>query len=87
MSTPMSMLVALSKGAPVILCGDAADLEENLVDEIAPGYCWRDDEVLALQSIRKLKTLARSHGAALWPNHDFDFFRRQPVFPRAVGDA
>jgi hypothetical protein len=24
------------------LCGDAADLQENLDDEVAPGLCWQD---------------------------------------------
>jgi N-acyl homoserine lactone hydrolase len=77
----MSLLIELPKGAPVILCGDAADLHENLQDEIAPGYCWQDDEALALSSIRKLKSLAQSERAELWPNHDFDAYRSWPVFP------
>lgn len=79
----MSMLVELGKGPPILLCGDAADLEENLRDDIAPGYCWQDDAALALQSIGKLKSLARLTGATLWPNHDFPFYRRQPAFPLA----
>ncbi|KFI17815.1 beta-lactamase, partial [Nitrosococcus oceani C-27] len=29
----MSLLIQLPKGRPVILCGDAADLNENLSDE------------------------------------------------------
>ncbi|HME37640.1 MAG TPA: hypothetical protein VKG63_01660, partial [Steroidobacteraceae bacterium] len=71
----------LPKGPPVILCGDAADLHENLTDEIAPGLCWKDDESLALDSIRKLKRLARSENAELWPNHDFEAYRTWPAFP------
>jgi N-acyl homoserine lactone hydrolase len=77
----MSLFIELPRGAPVVLCGDAADLRENLADEIAPGYCWRDDEELALSSIRKLKALARSEHAELWPNHDFEFFRGVAQFP------
>ena len=77
----MSLWVELPKGPPVVICGDAADLTENLVDEIAPGYCWRDNEVLALQSIRRLKDLQRSGGAELWPNHDMAFFNTLPPFP------
>jgi N-acyl homoserine lactone hydrolase len=77
----MSLLVELPQGRPVILCGDAADLDENLADEIAPGYCWQDDEEQALASIRKLKALARSEKADLWPNHDFAAYRRWPLFP------
>src|SRR3954447_319255 len=77
----MSLFVELGKGQPVILCGDAADLAENLTEEIAPGYCWRDNEALALASIRKLKELARKENAQLWPNHDMEFFRTLPSFP------
>lgn len=65
----------------VILCGDAADLDENISDEIAPGYCWQDNEALALASIRKLKSLARDENAELWPNHDMQFFLGLPRFP------
>lgn len=77
----MSLLVELPKGRPIILCGDAADLTENLTDEIAPGYCWEDNDELALASIRKLKVLARQEDAQLWPNHDMAFFRSLPRFP------
>jgi len=79
----MSMLIELPHGAPVILCGDAADLQENLDDEVAPGACWQDDEALALASIRRLKALAAAEGAELWPNHDFAAYRRWPAFPVA----
>ena len=77
----MSLFVELAKGRPVVLCGDAADLMENLTEEIAPGYCWQEDEALALQSIRKLKAIGRETGAELWPNHDLAFFRSLPPFP------
>jgi N-acyl homoserine lactone hydrolase len=77
----MSLLIELPRGRPVVLCGDAADLLENLEEEVAPGFCWNDNEALALQSIRRLNSLAHSEGAQLWPNHDFAFFRRLPPFP------
>lgn len=77
----MSLFVELPKRGSVIICGDAADLSENLYQEIAPGCCWQDNDVLALASIRKLKELARKEGAELWPNHDMDFFRDLPCFP------
>jgi len=76
-----SLLVELPHGHPVILCGDAADLRENLTDEIAPGYHCRGDEGLALASIRKLKALSRQEEAELWPNHDFTALCTWPVFP------
>jgi N-acyl homoserine lactone hydrolase len=77
----MSLVVELPKGRPVVICGDAADLLENLTDEIAPGYCWQDNEELALESIRKLKAIEREDKAELWPNHDFAFFDALPQFP------
>jgi N-acyl homoserine lactone hydrolase len=77
----MSMLIELPKGPPILLAGDAADLEENLEDEVAPGLCWREREDMALASIRKLKQLAAETGATLWPNHDMAFFRRCRPFP------
>jgi len=77
----MSLFVELPRGRPVVLCGDAADLRENLVDEVAPGYCWQDDEARALASIRRLKAIESEQRAELWPNHDFEFFRGLPAFP------
>lgn len=77
----MSLWVELPHGSPILLCGDAADLTENLQQEIAPGLCWQDREDLALQSIRKLKRLAHEEHAQLWPNHDMAFFRALKTFP------
>jgi N-acyl homoserine lactone hydrolase len=79
----MSMWIEMPKGPPVLLCGDAADLQENLDDEVAPGTLWRGREQQAVDSIRKLKALAADTGAQLWPNHDMDFFRALPAFPQA----
>lgn len=77
----MSLLIELPHGKPVILAGDAADLSENLVDEVAPGLCWQDREDLALASIRKLKATAAETDAAIWPNHDMAFWRTLKRFP------
>lgn len=77
----MSLLIELPQGAPVILAGDAADLRENLDDEVAPGLCWHDREDLALDSIRRLKALAGETGAELWPNHDIAFWQTLKRFP------
>ena len=80
----MSMLIELPTGAPVLLAGDAADLQENIDDEVAPGTLWQGREQQAIDSIRKLKALARETGAQLWPNHDMAFYRSLPVFPTAI---
>ena len=77
----MSLWVELPRGAPVILCGDAVDLEENLRDEIAPGICWQERDDQAVQSIRKLKNLAANEKAQLWPNHDLAFWKSLCQFP------
>lgn len=79
----MSMWIELPKGPPVILAGDAADLCENIEDEVAPGGCWRGEYAQAEDSIRKLKALAREQGGVVWPNHDMAFYnglRRFPAF-------
>ncbi len=77
----MSMLIELPKGPPIILAGDAADLQENIHDEIAPGLCWCNREDMAIDSIRKLKEIAEQTGSQLWPNHDIDFYRQCHPFP------
>lgn len=74
----MSLYVEPGRGSPVILCGDAADLTENLEDEVAPGLCFRDRSEQAVESIRRLKRVGAEAGAALWPNHDMRFYRTLP---------
>lgn len=78
----MSMWIELPHGAPVLLAGDAADLQENLDDEVAPGNCWQGRVTQAVDSIRKLKQLAAETGAWIWPNHDMDFYQGLQPFPR-----
>jgi N-acyl homoserine lactone hydrolase len=77
----MSLYVELPHGHPIIIAGDAADLQENLDDEIAPGLCWNERADLAVASIRKLKHVAQASGGELWPNHDMTFFRSRKPFP------
>ncbi len=78
----MSLFIEMPKGPPIILCGDAADLTENLEHEIAPGLCWREQESMAIASIRKLKRIAATEKAQLWPNHDMAFWRELRHFPQ-----
>jgi len=77
----MSMWIELPKGPPILLAGDAADLEENLAEEVAPGLCWHDREVMAIDSIKKLKRIAKQTGAVIWPNHDMHFYQQCRQFP------
>ena len=77
----MSLLIELPQGKPVILARGAADLTENIEQEIAPGTLWQEREELAIASIRKLKALAAETGGELWPNHDMAFYRGLRQFP------
>lgn len=77
----MSMLIELPKGPPILLAGDAADLQENIDDEVAPGLCWHDRDDMAIASICKLKAIAKLTGAQLWPNHDLGFYQQCHPFP------
>ncbi len=77
----MSLWIELPTGAPIILAGDAADLTENIIDEVAPGNCWQDQTEIAVASIRKLKSLAHLEKANLWPNHDIEFWRKLKTYP------
>jgi N-acyl homoserine lactone hydrolase len=77
----MSLWIEMPKGPPIILAGDAADLTENIVDEVAPGNCWQGQIEMAVDSIRKLKNLALNEKANLWPNHDMAFWRTLKTFP------
>lgn len=79
----MSMWIELPKGRPILLAGDAADLQENLDDEVAPGNLWQGREAQAVDSIRKLKRIAADTGAWIWPNHDMAFYRGLQPFPNA----
>ena len=79
----MSMLVELPMGRPVLIAGDAADLQENLDDEVAPGGFREGGHDEAVASIRRLKALSRDTGAWIWPNHDMTFFRSLQAFPLA----
>jgi N-acyl homoserine lactone hydrolase len=75
----MSLYIEPERGRPVILCGDAADLRENLDDEVAPGLCWQDRVDQAVASIRRLKSIGAELNALLWPNHDLQFYRSLPA--------
>lgn len=80
----MSLWIEMPKGPPVLLAGDAADLMENLSDDVPPGVCWQNQFELATKSIKKLKQIAGEERAQIWPNHDMTFFRSLPSFPYAV---
>lgn len=77
----MSLWIEMPKGAPIILAGDAADLRENIEDEVAPGNCWKNQTELAIKSIQKIKKIAKHEAAEIWPNHDIVFWSTLKQFP------
>jgi N-acyl homoserine lactone hydrolase len=70
-----SLLVELPSTGPVILAGDCCYWQEHVDTERVPGVVWSPSA--ALQSIKKLKTLARLLHARIFPGHD-------PVFWKGV---
>lgn len=64
------------------LAFDAADLAENLEHELPPGVLVGGSAATAVQSIQKLKSLAKSRGLRLVPGHDP---KAWPVLVSALG--
>jgi N-acyl homoserine lactone hydrolase len=68
-----SLLVELPSTGPVILSGDACYWLEHVEAERVPGVVWSPSA--ALQSIKRLKTLARLVRGRIFPAHDPAFWR------------
>ena len=51
---------------------DAADLQENLDDELAVGTMVDADPAESIESIRRLKAIAAERGYRVIPGHDPD---------------
>jgi N-acyl homoserine lactone hydrolase len=68
----LSLMVDLPQSGPVILAGDAIQLQANADRMILSTGCW--NQTLAIQAILRLKTLAVRNKAQLWPNHDIQFW-------------
>ena len=67
-----SFVVDLAGGGGFVFAFDAADLQENLDGEVAPGSLGTDDEAAAVESIRRLKSIAEQKGYRVIPGHDPD---------------
>ena len=63
-----SLLVDLPETGPVLLAGDACYTQEHIDGERIPGVVW--NPMLALHTVKRLKTLARLTGARILPSHD-----------------
>ena len=66
---------------------DAADLQENIDDELSPGGLYGespDVEAEAIEAIRRLKAIAAEKQYRLLPGHDPDVW---PAFTDELGIA
>jgi glyoxylase-like metal-dependent hydrolase (beta-lactamase superfamily II) len=77
-----SFVVDLPDGSGFVFAFDAADLQENLDREVAPGSVATGDVAEAVESIRRLKRIAAERGYRLIPGHDPDVW---PVLTRQLG--
>ena len=57
-------------GGNLVLTSDACYTNENLRDNVLPGLLW--DAALSLQSLKKIKNIARSNQATIFVGHDPD---------------
>ena len=63
---------------------DAADLQRNLDEELAPGSVATGDVDQAIEAIRRLKAIAGEKGYRVIPGHDPDVW---PAFTAEMGAA
>lgn len=63
-----SMMVEMDGGPSMIFAGDAAYTFENLEREIVGGFHL--DPTASVESIRRLKLLAKEHEAEIYPSHE-----------------
>jgi len=67
-----ALVIDLPETGVFIICSDCCYTSQNLTEEVIPGIVW--NPVLALHSIKKLKTLGELLGGQVLPNHDIDFW-------------
>ena len=79
-----SFVIELADGGGFVFAFDAADLQENLDDESAPGSVATGDVEQAVESIRRLKAIAAEKGYRVVPGHDPDAW---PAFTEEMGCA
>jgi 4-pyridoxolactonase len=68
-----SLLVEMDDQPSMIFAGDAAYTYENLERQIVGGFHL--DPSAAVESLRRLSWLARSHGAKIYPSHEMEPFQ------------
>jgi 4-pyridoxolactonase len=78
-----SMLVEMKKSKSLLFAGDAAYTNESLEKEVIAGFHL--DPVASVESIRRLKYLAKVHDAELFPSHDMVPFVDWKKAPASYG--
>jgi 4-pyridoxolactonase len=78
-----SLLVELDGENSMLFTGDAAYTFENLEREVISGFHL--DPSLSVESLRRLKYLARTLPADLYPSHDMDPFVKWKKAPEYYG--
>ena len=79
-----SFVVDLADGGGFVFAFDAADLQRNLDEEVAPGSVATGDVDEAVEAIRRLKSIAAERGYRVIPGHDPDVW---PAFTAELGCA
>ncbi|MCU1428047.1 MAG: aiiA 2 [Actinomycetia bacterium] len=69
-------------GGGYVFAFDAADLQENLDDELPVGHAIGMPPEQTVEAIRRLKSIAAARGYRLLPGHDPDVW---PAFTRELG--
>jgi glyoxylase-like metal-dependent hydrolase (beta-lactamase superfamily II) len=80
-----SFVVDLPDGAGFVFAFDAADLQRNIDEELSPGGLYGDSPDVraeAVESIRRLKSIAAARDYPLLPGHDPDAW---PAFTTRMG--
>ena len=78
---PRSLLVEMDDQPSMIFAGDAAYTYENLERLIVGGFHL--DPTAAVESLRRLKRLARTHDAQIYPSHEmapFQTWKKAPTY-------
>ena len=79
-----SFVVDIDGGGGFVFAFDAADLQQNIDDELAPGSVATGDVDEAIGSIRRLKAIAGERGYRVIPGHDPEVW---PAFTAEMGVA
>ena len=77
----ISLLAEPEGRKPMIFCGDAVYTQETLDKEIIGGFHL--DAVQSIESIRRIKEMARQHDAEIFPSHEmasWETWKHAPEF-------